>query len=146
MGLFRYGDLYNKYTEGEKILKDFQMPSVEALLFFYKNHYQTLFSIVPVTRRIVYSTSELKVNIPSICRFLGITSAYLNLANLQMNTGNKKHHVVAALDRTYLKEKVDFYCGDLHVQLKKGGEDINLYPLSTYLYYSLQESNQRLVD
>ena len=114
MGLFRYGDLYHKYTEGEKILKDFEMPSVEAHLFFYRNHYQTMLSIVPDARRIVYNTFELEENISTICRFLDITPAYLNLTNLQMNKGSTKHHVVAALDKLYLKEKVDFYCGDLH--------------------------------
>lgn len=113
MNLFRHGNLYHEYTHAEKILQEFEMPSIEAFLFFYKDHYETILKIIPENCCIIYNTFELEEKIPNICRLLGIRSSALSMTNLKLNKRKKRHHVLAGVDPAYLQERVDFYCGDL---------------------------------
>ena len=113
MNEFRYGDLYHAYSQKENILKEFDMPSIEAFLYFYSTYYKTVLEIIPEDRRIIYNIVELKESIPAICSLLGISAYFLNSKNVRMNISSKKHHVLEKIEPVYLQERIDYYCSDM---------------------------------
>lgn len=113
MARFRYGDLYRNYSRGEQTLKDYDMPSLEAFLFFYRQYYEAVLESIPEDRRVLFNTFEIERQAPAICAFLGISPSSLSMINSRLNRGVKKHHVLAKTDPRYLQERVDYYCGDL---------------------------------
>jgi hypothetical protein len=114
MGRHRYGQLYQRYSDGEEKLRQFDMPSIEAHLYFYRNYYEKLLKLIPDERRIVYSTKELNENLTSICNFLGISNTiFLNTRRKRLNTRRMRHNVLMNLDPVWFQEKIEYYCGHL---------------------------------
>lgn len=113
MGLHRYGELWRHYSPGEDILRDLDIPSVEALLHYYEQYNESILDWIPANRRLIYRSAELEKILPQIAGFLSIPLSSLRLSLLHMNKTTARHHVLTRLDPHFLREKIEFYCGSL---------------------------------
>jgi hypothetical protein len=120
MARFRYGELYESYSEGEDVLKEFRMPSIEALLLYFQTHYQTLLRIIPEERRVIYDTATLGQSLPRISEFLRIPVSTLNSRRAHSHKSSGSHDVLTKLPASWLEARIEARCGDLIKEFSLG--------------------------
>jgi hypothetical protein len=88
-------------------------PSLACYFQLWTSHNTRVLEAVPSTRLLVVKTGEIRDRIPDIARWVGVPPETLRADRAWLFAAPKKHGLLAVLDRSYVRETAERYCGDL---------------------------------
>jgi len=88
-------------------------PSLACYFQLWTSHNTRVLEAVPSTRLLVVKTGEIRDRIPDIARWAGVPPETLRADRSWLFAAPKKHGLLAVLDRSYVLETAERYCGDL---------------------------------
>ncbi len=95
-------------------LPKYGLPTVDVFLEYWAKHNQEILSAVPSSRLLIVKTSAITSSSSQIGAFVGVAPDTLNVSKAHSFMREKKPLKVSDLvDKDYLQDRIEFYCGDL---------------------------------
>jgi hypothetical protein len=97
------------YEKEERILKKYNLYSLDTFLKQYSDHYKLIFENIPREKRLVIKTSKLDNSIDKIAKFLNIPKKSI----LKAHSNKNKVNILEELDRSFVRKKIWKHCGNM---------------------------------
>ncbi len=106
-----YGPPPEEYPAPESILDHYNLHSLSGYLQYWSWHYETVLDGIPPERLLFIRTSKIDEAIPKIAGFLRVSTEKLSQPS-RKNEASERHGVLSKIERRYLQELIDNYCGN----------------------------------
>jgi hypothetical protein len=91
-----------------------QLPEiVDESLANWSRMNHTILSMLPQNKSLIVRTHEISRSIPRIAGFIGIEESSLRAESSHLNKGQYRLDLLRDLDDDFLRERVEYHCGDL---------------------------------
>jgi len=104
-------DITTTYAKEEQILAEKNLYPIAGYFSWWKEHTHKVLTTIPENKLLIIKTKELNQSIPQIEIFLGIPTGTLQAVH--GNKGMAKYQLLSKIDKKFLEERANFYCGDL---------------------------------
>lgn len=108
-------DIYT-HQQGELILKENGLYTLDGYLSYWGNHNRTVIDTVPENRLLIVRTDKITERTEEIAAFAGILSSNLRKEKSHVFKAKAKFGLLDQVDQEYLEYKVKEHCGDLIAQ------------------------------
>jgi hypothetical protein len=88
-------------------------PSLACYFQLWTSHNTRVLEAVPSTRLLVVKTGEIRDRIPDIARWVGVAPGDAPSGSVLAVRGAEEARAAGVLDRSYVRETAERYCGDL---------------------------------
>ena len=102
------------YSEEEKVLERMNLPTIEGMLSYWKEHNLKVLQTVPEDRLFVLRTKDISNKIESIIEFTGIDNILQKKRNSHAYKADEKHDILSSIDSKYLNRMIDKYSIELN--------------------------------
>jgi len=97
----------------ERALADRGLYSLDGCLAWWARHHRHVLATVPAERLLVVRTDALATRAGEIAAFLGVPAATLDLGRAHSHRAERRFHVLAEIDRSFLEDRVQHHGGEL---------------------------------
>jgi hypothetical protein len=115
----RFGGARWRHTSETECLRKAGLFTLEGYLSYWAWHNDRALTCVPRHRLLVLETSQISSNLGRIAEFLHLGGSGLAGADSHAFATTLRHDVLDSIEETYLQRKVDEYCGDVMVRLRR---------------------------
>ena len=100
-------------TKFDSPLTSRSFPSLACYFQLWANHNARVLEALPASRLLLVKTHELAAQMPELAAWAGVPIETLRTDRNWLFAAPKKHHVLKTLDKLYVQETADRYCGTL---------------------------------
>lgn len=102
-----------RHVEEEQPLEEHGLRTLRHYLSHWTTHNQTVIRQVPNERLMVVRTDRIVESAPDMAAFLGVPERSLDLTSSHLNQNPRVFNLLSMIDRTFLEDCVQRYCGPL---------------------------------
>jgi hypothetical protein len=110
---FRFGTNQFEYAKEEELLKQYQLPTIDAYLACWAEHHRKVLETVPEHKLLVIRTHEISTSCEKIASFVGVPVENLNQEHSHMFKTKSQIDILSEIGRDFIEGKVDEHCKDL---------------------------------
>lgn len=110
---YRFGTWSFEYAKEENILKQYQLPTVDAYLAYWAEHNRKALEKVPQDKLLVVRTNEISTSVEQIADFIGVSSNTLNQGGSHEFRARTQKNILSEIDQDFLDIKVNRHCKKL---------------------------------
>ncbi len=101
------------HTSKDQVLKQYNVYSLEAYLRYWSHSIKSVLENIPSKQLLTVKTNEFEENKLSIAQFLNIPESSLDFKSSHLNKAPRKYNLLSKIDREFIHEQRDKYCGEL---------------------------------
>jgi Sulfotransferase domain len=102
-----------RHAEAERVLAENGLYTLDGYLSLWATHNHKVLAGVPADRLLVVRTQEIRHDVGRIAEFLRVPQQSLDVGQSHLYRAKASLGIVRSIERDFLEEKVDRYCGEL---------------------------------
>jgi len=99
------------FTEEEKLLKEYELYSLDTYLQDYSNHYRYIYENIPTEQSLYIKTQNINSSQSRIASFLNIPESYLQISH--SNKRKKETPILSKMDQSFVRYKIWENCSEM---------------------------------